>query len=58
LGNVNIEILNYGKLLRTLRLVPKKDGVIGVAFEPNSSIQETLKVLDEIGISHRLISYL
>lgn len=51
-GNINIEILNFTKVLRLLRIVPDRDGVIGIAFEPSGPIKDTLNILDKRNIMH------
>ena len=51
-GNINIEILNYARLLRILGVAPNKDGIIGIAFEPCNSVEYTSKILDKIGVHH------
>lgn len=51
-GNINVEILSYAKFLRIFGIVPNKDGIIGIAFEPDNSIEDTCKMLDEIKIDH------
>lgn len=51
-GNINIEILNYAKVLREQKIVPDKDGSIGIAFEPINSIEETVMALNKEDIKH------
>lgn len=51
-GNINIEILNYEKVLRDQKIVPDKEGSIGIAFEPINSIEETVMELNKQGLKH------
>lgn len=51
-GNINIEILNYAKIFKVLGLAPNREGIIGIAFEPNNSIEKTCEILDELKINH------
>lgn len=51
-GNINIEIINYSKVLREHKIVPDKDGIIGIAFEPMNSIEETIINLNKYKIKN------
>ncbi|WP_297637600.1 hypothetical protein [uncultured Clostridium sp.] len=51
-GNVNIEILNYSTVLRKHKIVPDKEGIIGVAFEPINSIEKIVMELNGEGVKH------
>lgn len=49
-GAVNIEILIFPKIFRTLGIVPNRNGIIGIAFEPAFSIENTVKELNSARI--------
>lgn len=51
-GNVNIELLNYSAVLRKHKIVPDKEGIIGIAFEPMNSIERIVMELNGEGIKH------
>lgn len=52
LGNINIEILNYARILKILKIAPSKDGIIGIAFDPLGSVEDLMTSLNKAGISH------
>ena len=45
-GNVNMELLNSSQEMRQQGLVPKDNGIVGVAFQPLTTLESTVKVLD------------
>jgi len=45
-GNVNMELLNSSQEMRQQGLIPKDNGIVGVAFQPLTTLESTAKVLD------------
>jgi hypothetical protein len=51
-GNVNVEFLNSSPGMRGPGMIPDKDGFVGIAFQPASTLESTVPVLDTGRVSH------
>jgi hypothetical protein len=51
-GNVNMEILNSSPQMKEQGVVPIRNGIVGVAFQPIPGLEQTVRILDEGQVSH------
>jgi hypothetical protein len=51
-GNVNLEILNSSPQMKEQGVVPERNGIVGVAFQPILGLEQTARILDDDHISH------
>jgi hypothetical protein len=54
-GNVNLELLNSSEEMRQQGLIPKGNGIVGVAFQPLTPLESTTRVLDAQHVPHGAI---
>lgn len=55
LGNINLEVIKAGLLFELMGAIPRRYGIVGIAFEPNGSLENITKELDVAGISRSSI---
>jgi len=55
LGNINLEVLHAGLFFRLIGAIPRKEGIVGIAFDPWGSLENIVNELDEIGIAHSVL---
>jgi hypothetical protein len=51
-GNVNIETFEVPESAKIYHIYPERDGIVGLIFQPVSSLNESVKILDEKRIPH------
>ena len=55
-GNVNMEVLNSSDEMKQQGLIPKGNGIVGVAFQPLEPVGPTAQVLDAHQVAHGAIT--
>lgn len=54
-GNVNMELLESSWLTKLQGQVPWNTGIVGIAFEPSSSLEATTTILEKGGVAHSAV---